>query len=85
MRQIPHLHNKQQAAGARTWAGELVTVTPAASSARILSWAVPLPPAQPTTDAISVLESLCPVGGRSTQVLPASALLAEYLAVRQPT
>ena len=36
---------RQPAAPAPTWAGELVTVTPAASSARILSWAVPLPPA----------------------------------------
>ena len=36
---------RQPAAPAPTWAGELVTVTPAASSARILSWAVPFPPA----------------------------------------
>lgn len=35
-----------RAMAAPIWAGELVTVTPAASRALILSWAVPLPPAQ---------------------------------------
>lgn len=56
-----------------TWAGELVTVTPADSSARILSCAVPLPPAQRVQRAGSPVSAACPAARREQRGAGAAA------------